>query len=48
MADENGLYKKLHNMQFDDDNKPENMKIIDFVKQKIKNAKLKKNRKSMD
>ncbi len=42
MADENGLYKKLHNMQFDSEHRPEDMKIIDFVKQKIKSARRKK------
>ncbi len=41
MSDEDGLYKRLHNMQYDNA-KPDDMKIIDFVKQKIKHVKAKK------
>ena len=42
MADDDGLYKRLHNLQYDGNNKSDDMKIIDFVKQKIKHAKAKK------
>jgi len=42
MSDKNGLYKRLHNSQYDRNDKSDDMKIIDFVKQKIKHSKLKK------
>ncbi len=38
IADEDGLYKKLHDLQFNDTKSPGDMKILDFMKYKLRQA----------